>query len=47
VLLGASTMRHLDANLAAASGEAPDDDTLARIDDVWATLRGVAPAYNR
>jgi len=47
VLIGASTMEHLESNLAAASGEPPDDDTLARIDVVWATLRGVAPAYNR
>jgi aryl-alcohol dehydrogenase-like predicted oxidoreductase len=47
VLVGASTMQHLEANLAAAAGAAPDQDTVARIDDVWATLRGIAPAYNR
>jgi aryl-alcohol dehydrogenase-like predicted oxidoreductase len=47
VLIGASTMQHLEANLAAASGAPPDEDTIARLDDVWSTLRGVAPAYNR
>jgi aryl-alcohol dehydrogenase-like predicted oxidoreductase len=47
VLIGASTMEHLEANLAAASGHPPDEDTLARVDGVWSTLRGVAPAYNR
>jgi aflatoxin B1 aldehyde reductase len=47
VLIGASSMQHLEANLAAVEGEAPDDETNARVDDVWKTLRGVAPAYNR
>jgi aryl-alcohol dehydrogenase-like predicted oxidoreductase len=47
VLIGASSMQHLEANLSAAEGEAPDDETSARVDDIWKTLRGVAPAYNR
>jgi aryl-alcohol dehydrogenase-like predicted oxidoreductase len=47
MLLGASSLQQLDANLAALDGPAPDDDTVRRCDDVWATLRGAAPDYNR
>jgi aryl-alcohol dehydrogenase-like predicted oxidoreductase len=47
VLLGASNLAHLESNIAAVQGEAPDNDTIARVDDVWQSLRGVAPAYNR
>lgn len=47
VLLGASSVDQLTANLAATSGPPLDADALAACDDVWATLRGAAPAYNR
>lgn len=47
VLLGASTTDHLRTNLAALQGPPPDDDTCRRVDEVWATLRGAAPRYNR
>jgi aryl-alcohol dehydrogenase-like predicted oxidoreductase len=48
ILLGASRLEHLEQNLAAAGSTAPlDDDTLRRCDEVWDTLRGPAPAYNR
>jgi aryl-alcohol dehydrogenase-like predicted oxidoreductase len=47
VILGVSSIEHLETNLAAADGPAPDHPTLAAIDEVWATLRGAAPAYNR
>jgi aryl-alcohol dehydrogenase-like predicted oxidoreductase len=47
VLLGVSSLEHLRANVAALDGPAPDEDTLARIDEVWAGLRGAAPGYHR
>ena len=47
VLLGASRPTHLAENLAAASAEPLDGETLAACDAVWADLRGVAPNYNR
>ncbi|WJL96967.1 aldo/keto reductase [Microbacterium sp. ET2] len=47
VLLGASSVDQLTANLAAASGPPLGDDVFARCDEVWTTLRGAAPAYNR
>lgn len=47
VLLGASRPEHLAENLAAASDEPLDAQTLDVCDSVWATLRGAAPAYNR
>ncbi len=47
VLLGASRPEHLAENLAAASDDALGPEALDVCDDVWATLRGVAPAYNR
>ncbi|MBA2426737.1 MAG: aldo/keto reductase [Actinobacteria bacterium] len=47
VLVGASSMEHLKANLAACDGPALDKETLDRCDGVWEVLRGVAPAYNR
>lgn len=47
ILLGASRIEQLDANLAAAQGPALDRDVLQACDDVWETLRGAAPAYNR
>jgi aryl-alcohol dehydrogenase-like predicted oxidoreductase len=48
ILLGASRLEHLEANLAAAGVTDPlDPETLARCDEVWTGLRGPAPAYNR
>jgi aryl-alcohol dehydrogenase-like predicted oxidoreductase len=47
IILGVSSLDHLEANVTAASGPAPDEDTLGAMDDVWADLRGVAPGYNR
>jgi aryl-alcohol dehydrogenase-like predicted oxidoreductase len=47
VLLGVSSLAHLETNLAAADGPAPDEATLAAIDEVWEDLRGPAPSYNR
>ena len=47
LLLGASRMEQLEQNLAALDGPAPDEDTLTRCDEVWDTLRGAAPKYNR
>ncbi len=48
ILLGASRFEHLDENLrAAVAGPSPDVDTCRRVDEVWAQLRGIAPAYNR
>ncbi|HET7357432.1 MAG TPA: aldo/keto reductase [Nocardioidaceae bacterium] len=47
VLLGASSLAQLEANLAAAEGPAPDEATLAACDGVWRELRGPIPRYNR
>ena len=47
VLLGVSSLGHLQSNVAALNGPAPDSDTLFRIDEVWAELRGAAPGYHR
>jgi aryl-alcohol dehydrogenase-like predicted oxidoreductase len=47
VLVGASNFSHLEANLAASHGPVLDEETLSRVEDVWAALRGAAPAYNR
>jgi aryl-alcohol dehydrogenase-like predicted oxidoreductase len=47
VLLGASSMAHLNGNLAACEGPPLDDDVAKRCDEVWADLRGPAAAYNR
>lgn len=47
VLLGASSLDQLEANLAAADGPPLAPDVLEACDDVWATLRGAAPAYHR
>jgi aryl-alcohol dehydrogenase-like predicted oxidoreductase len=47
VLLGASSAEQLQVNLRALDGPPLPADVLAACDDVWATLRGVAPAYNR
>lgn len=47
VVLGASRPEHLAENLAAVSDAPLDPETLETCNAVWATLRGVAPAYNR
>jgi len=48
VLLGASSLEQLEANLAATDGPPLDPVTLAVCDDVWTELlAGAAPAYNR
>jgi len=47
VLLGASKVEHLEANLRALDGPPPDRATTDRIDAVWQLLRGPAPAYNK
>lgn len=47
VLLGASSLDQLTANIAAASGGPLGSETLEACDAVWADLRGPAPAYNR
>jgi aryl-alcohol dehydrogenase-like predicted oxidoreductase len=47
VLLGASSMNQLEANLAACEGPPLDDEVMAECDEVWPDLRGPAAAYNR
>jgi aryl-alcohol dehydrogenase-like predicted oxidoreductase len=47
VLLGASGVAQLEANIAAADGPAPNAETMAACDEVWNELRGPAPHYNR
>lgn len=47
MLLGASSEEQLARNLCALQGPAPDTDTVARCDEVWSTLSGAAPLYNR
>ncbi len=47
VLLGASRAEHLAENLAAVSDVPLGAEALDVCDEVWASLRGVAPAYNR
>jgi 1-deoxyxylulose-5-phosphate synthase len=46
IILGASTMAHLEENLAAWEGTL-DSETLAACDGVWETLRGTSFQYNR
>jgi aryl-alcohol dehydrogenase-like predicted oxidoreductase len=46
VILGASKMEHLEANLKAVDGRL-SADTLDACDDVWQTLRGPHFRYNR
>ncbi len=47
VLLGATSMTQLQENLEACDGPVPDPATLRACDDVWHSLRGVTPKYNR
>ena len=47
VILGASRIEHLKANIAAAlSGPLPTE-VIEESRDVWLKLRGAAPQYNR
>ncbi len=47
IILGASKMEQLEANLKACEGTPLDKATLERCDGVWNRLRGVTPKYNR
>ncbi len=47
VLIGASRVGQLTANIASADRGRLTDEVLARCDEVWAELRGPVPAYNR
>ena len=47
VILGASKIEQLRENLAALDDGPLSPETLAACDEVWASLRGVSPAYNR
>lgn len=47
ILLGASKVSHLEANIAAIAAGPLDDDLVAACDDVGAPLRGAMPNYNR
>ncbi|TRW87972.1 aldo/keto reductase [Mycolicibacterium sp. 018/SC-01/001] len=47
ILLGASKVGHLEANIAAIAAGPLDDDLVAACDDVGAPLRGAMPNYNR
>ena len=47
VLLGASSLEQLEANLAAVDGPPLDAATVDACDKVWQELRGPVPRYNR
>jgi aryl-alcohol dehydrogenase-like predicted oxidoreductase len=47
IILGASKLAHLEENLAALDDGPLPAETLAACDEVWKTLRGVTPQYNR
>lgn len=47
IILGASRLEQLDANLAALDDGPFDSTMLARCDEVWNDLKGIAPKYNR
>jgi aryl-alcohol dehydrogenase-like predicted oxidoreductase len=47
VLVGASGLGQLEANIAAASGPALDADVMDACDAIWHELRGPLPHYNR
>ena len=47
VILGASKIEHLNENLRAVDDGPLSSETLAACDEVWRTLRGVTPIYNR
>jgi aryl-alcohol dehydrogenase-like predicted oxidoreductase len=47
VILGASRLEHLEENLKALDDGPLPAETLAACDEVWRTLRGITPQYNR
>lgn len=47
VILGASRIEHLQENLAAIDSPPLPSEILSAVDEVWKTLRGVTPVYNR
>jgi aryl-alcohol dehydrogenase-like predicted oxidoreductase len=47
VIVGASRIEQLEANLEAANGKPLPEDVLRACDNVWEGLRGPAPRYNR
>ena len=47
VLLGASRVEQLEANVSSAEGPALSADVIEACEAVWQQLRGPAPAYNR
>ncbi len=47
VILGASSLEQLQANLSAAQEGAMSEDVVIACDQVWARLRGASPIYNR
>jgi aryl-alcohol dehydrogenase-like predicted oxidoreductase len=47
VILGASKIGHLEANLQAAADGPLPDDAVSAIDTIWHELHGVTPIYNR
>jgi 1-deoxyxylulose-5-phosphate synthase len=47
VIIGASKIEHLQDNLAVLDDGPLPPDALSACDDVWRTLRGVTPVYNR
>jgi aryl-alcohol dehydrogenase-like predicted oxidoreductase len=47
VLVGASSLKQLQENLAAAGSPALPSEVLEACDTIWSTLRGPTPIYNR
>jgi len=47
IILGASTMEHLEQNLNVLGDGPLDAETLQACDQVWNALRGPTPKYNR
>jgi aryl-alcohol dehydrogenase-like predicted oxidoreductase len=47
IILGASRLDQLEENLAAIEKGLLPEQALAACDEVWATLRGISPTYNR
>lgn len=47
MILGASSLQQLEANLAATAGDPPSAEALRAIDEVWDDLKGAAPNYYR
>jgi len=47
VILGASSLQQLNENLAASEEGSLDEATLSACDQVWQSLRGPLPVYNR